>query len=212
MDVFVDHGPNHVVHDFDGDKPMQKLITDISNINGQECLIRYETPEGQQAVSISKGFYEISEVNGISSLNSAVLPIARDYSDPVKTIRIPFSISSNEVYLGGGMLNEKKLPSPYPMNSLKEKLYSPGNTFADPPTLVLTDLLNFGSELQQHVAFYATMLFFSECNRLPSFQIIEDVEKVVLLAKQVVNEKKIDVEEFELDEAFVRRYVRKRSC
>ena len=48
----------------------------------------------------------------------------------------------------------------HPLSRLRAYLWqTPGNTFAEPPTLVLTDLINFGSELQQHVALLATLTY-----------------------------------------------------
>jgi molybdopterin/thiamine biosynthesis adenylyltransferase len=40
--LFVDHGPKHVVHDYDGERPIQKLITSIVPVEGNdgECLVR----------------------------------------------------------------------------------------------------------------------------------------------------------------------------
>lgn len=205
LDIFVDHGPNHAVFDFDGERPIQKLITDIVSVGNGETLIRYDTPEGQQAISISKGSYEVSEVAGINGLNGAVLSVSRNYSDPVKTVRVPYTFNSEDQYRGGGLLTEKKLPTPFPMQSLAEKMLSPGNTFAEPPTLVLTDLINFGAELQQHVAFYGVLLFEQEYKRLPTFGNEKDIDAVVDLAKKIVAEKKVDLEDFEIDEAFIRR-------
>lgn len=208
LDIFVDHGINHTVFDFDGERPIQKLITDVTPINESECLIRYETPEGQQAISISKGHYEVSEVQGIDGMNGSIFPVSRNYADPVKTVRAPYAFKNGNGYQGGGLLTEKKLPTPYPMQSLAEKMFSPGNTFAEPPTLVLTDLINFGAELQQHVAFYATFLFEQEFHRLPVFGSEEDIEAVFQLAKKLVAEKKVDLEDFEVDETFVKKLVK----
>jgi len=45
-------------------------------LNSEECLVRYETPEGQIAMSINSGSFEISEVVGIEAINSKVFPIS----------------------------------------------------------------------------------------------------------------------------------------
>ena len=47
-----------------------------------------------------------------------------------------------------GMLLEKKIPQIFPMETIEKKLLNPGE-------LVLTDLINFGNEFQQHIAFYS---------------------------------------------------------
>ena len=49
--LFVDHGENHKVHDPNGEKPIQKLITSITRLeeasSSASFLVRYEDPEGQ---------------------------------------------------------------------------------------------------------------------------------------------------------------------
>lgn len=206
VDLFVDHGDKHVVTDFNGERPMQKLVTEVVALSETETLVRYETPEGQQPVSLSSGYFEITEVVGVEGVNG-VFAVSRDYKDPVKTVRIPYAFPAAHKYLFGGLLTEKKLPTAYPMQSLAEKLKSPGDTFSDPPTTVLTDLINFGSELQQHVAFYAVLTFFTEQgHKLPAANSAEDAAAVVEVAKRLLSEGAIALESFELDEALVTRY------
>ena len=92
------------------------------------------------------------------------------------------------------------------MESLSVKIRSPGNTFAEPPTLVLTDLINFGSELQQHVALIATLTT-ADYNggRLPRPNNADDTLEVLNVAKTLLSTGKIVIEDFVLDEAFVTR-------
>ncbi|KAJ1422617.1 hypothetical protein B484DRAFT_452286, partial [Ochromonadaceae sp. CCMP2298] len=205
VDVFVDHGDKHMVNDANGERPMQKLITDVVAISEEETLIRYETPEGQQPVALNSGFFEITEVTGVDALNGAVLAVSRDYKDPVKTVRVPYAFPASQKYLSGGLLTEKKLPFAYPMQSLATKLKNPGDAFGDPPTLVLTDLLNFGSEVQQHVAFYATLTFLSQTGKLPAPNSAEDAARVVELAKELLVNGDVAAD-IDLDEALVTRY------
>lgn len=203
--IFVDHGADHIVNDFNGEKPTQKLITDVSFLSEEEVLVRYDTPEGQLPISLASGHFEVSEVAGIDGINGKAFPVTRNYSDPVKTVRIPFALGEQR-YASGGLLTEKKMPTPYPMESLLTKLREPGNTFAEPPTLVLTDLINFGSELQQHVAFYASQAFFTAHGRLPAPHSAADSAAVLELAKGLLADKKVALEDFELDETFLLRY------
>lgn len=205
VDVFVDHGPKHVVNDFNGERPIQKLITDISPLSESETLIRYETPEGQQPVALSSGYFEVTEVVGAETMNNGVYAVSRDYKDPVKTVRVPYAFPAALKYVSGGLLTEKKVPTAYPMESLAFKLKNPGDTYGCPPTLVLTDLINFGSEVQQHVAFYAVMAFFTEHGRLPAANSPEDAITVVSIAKRLVVDGSIALESFDLDEALVTR-------
>jgi ubiquitin-activating enzyme E1 len=212
-DVFVDHGPDHVVNDFNGEKPVQKLITEVTALPGSvsETLVRYETPEGNLPMALAGGHYEITEVTGAAceDINSRVYAVSHDYKDPVKTVRIPYAWKPGMKYAAGGILTEKKIPTKYHMESLASKLKVPGDTFAEPPSLVLTDLINFGSELQQHVAWYATVKFFSSTGRMPTANDPIDAAKVLQEAKDLLSTGAIALGEeqgFELDEAFVTRY------
>jgi len=101
LDLFVDHGIKHIVNDLNGERPIQKLITDIYSISDNETIIRYDTPEGQLPVSLNHGYYEITEVNGINSINNNIYLISHEDKDPVKTIRIPYSFPVSYKYLSG---------------------------------------------------------------------------------------------------------------
>eukprot|EP00598_Pedospumella_elongata_P010117 CAMPEP_0184988574 /NCGR_PEP_ID=MMETSP1098-20130426/24586_1 /TAXON_ID=89044 /ORGANISM="Spumella elongata, Strain CCAP 955/1" /LENGTH=1180 /DNA_ID=CAMNT_0027513359 /DNA_START=83 /DNA_END=3625 /DNA_ORIENTATION=+ len=206
VDVFVDHGPKHVVNDFNGERPVQKLITDIVAVSETETLIRYETPEGQQPVALQNGYFEVTEVDGVETINGGIFAVSRDYKDPVKTVRVEYAFPASLKYQSGGLLTEKKVPTNYPMESLASKLKNPGDTFANPPTLVLTDLINFGSEVQQHVAFYAVQLFYTETGRLPAANSSEDAATVLTIAKRLIADGTIALEAFEIDEPLVTRY------
>lgn len=208
MSIFSDLGATHVVNDFNGERPVQKLITEVTSMGNGFSLVRYETPEGQQPVALSTGFFEISEVKGVEGINGIAYPVTHPYSDPVKTVRIPMTISNSSSYISGGLLTEKKVPTPNPMESLAVKIRSPGNTFAEPPTLVLTDLINFGSELQQHVALIATLTCADQNGgRFPRPNNIDDANEVLGCAKLLLSSGKIIIEDFTLDEAFITRYV-----
>jgi Ubiquitin-activating enzyme E1 four-helix bundle len=206
--IFSDLGSKHIVNDFNGERPIQKLITEVTPLENGISLVRYDTPEGQQPAALSTGFFEISEVKGVDGINGVSYPITHPYSDPVKTVRIPFDISGKPRYVSGGLLTEKKVPTPYPMESLQFKITNPGNTFAEPPSLVLTDLINFGSELQQHVALMATLTCADHNGgRFPRPNNVADALDVVNCAKTLLSSGKIVLEDFTLDEAFVTRSV-----
>jgi len=204
--VFVDHGDNHYVVDPNGEKPLQKLITSITQLEKGVCRIRYDHPEGQLPISLSDNHYEITEVNGIDDINGLVLEGTRQHSDPVMTLRFPYDIPAMSEYAVGGLLTEKKLPKHYPMQSFAAKIKDPGNTFAEPPTLCLTDLLNFGSELQNHVAFVATLRFYDINQRLPTPNSKEDAESVVKLAQSLLTSGDIKLDDFELNVDLVYKY------
>ena len=204
--IFVDHGDKHMVIDPNGEKPLQKLITNITQLEKGICQIRYDHPEGQLPISLSDNHYEITEVVGIDGINGIVLEGKRLYSDPVMTLRFPLDIPTDSEYMGGGLLTEKKIAKHYPMQSFASKIKDPGNTFAEPPTLCLTDLLNFGSELQNHVAFVATLRFYDVNQRLPTPNSNEDAESVVKIAQSLLKDGDIAIEDFDLNIDLVKKY------
>ena len=208
MSIFSDLGPNHIVNDFNGERPVQKLITDVTAIGDGVCLVRYDTPEGQQPIALSQGNFEVTEVVGVDGINGKGYSVSHPYSDPVKTVRITLDISTCMVgYISGGLLTEKKMPTAYPMESFAVKMKTPGNTFAEPPTLVLTDLINFGSELQHHVAMFATMTYADQTGGiLPRPNVADDAAEVVKCAKWLLSTGKIVIDDFQLDESFVTKY------
>lgn len=204
--IFVDHGDNHYIVDKDGERPIQKLIVDVKSCsdNLKECLIRYEAPEGQQALSITEGTFDISEVAGIEGLNG-VFPVRQVFSDPVKTVRVPYEIKEYESYVSGGILLEKKTPVPFPMKSFATKIRAPGSPFDDPPSMVSTDLINF-SENHHHVGFVAVHQFLEKYSRMPKLYDIEDAAELVRVATELLSSKEIDIPDYELNEEYIKKY------
>ena len=205
--IFSDLGPHHVVHDPTGSRPMQKLITGISPIDEGQLLVHYESPEGQPSISISEGFFEISDVHGIPSINGRIFAVTHPEKDPVKTVRVQHSLASGEAYLGSGQLFEKKVPKEVAMESLEVKLKNPGSPFADPPTTVLTDMIHFGAEAQQHVALYATLEFsYRRGGQFPSLYSEGDASEVLDICRELLEKKAICLDDFELDSEFIRKF------
>jgi ubiquitin-activating enzyme E1 len=209
--IFVDHGDNHVVTDKDGERPMQKILTGITRVQGgdNEVLLRYDTPEGQKLDTIDSGHFELSGVQGLSELNGTILEMSHPHGDPVKTCRAKLAGRAAAVdvsaYAGGGVLTEKKMPAPFGMSPLADKIKSPGNPFMG--DLVLTDLLNFGSELQQHAALVGLWAFAAANDgRLPRLHDTEDAAAVVEAAKAELSSGALAMDDFELDEAQCTRF------
>lgn len=94
------------------------------------------------------------------------------------------------------------------MESLAFKLKNPGDPYSFPPTLVLTDLINFGSEVQQHIAFFATQVYYSESkdSTFPVANSEAHAKQVLEIAKRLVSDGSINVENIELDEKLILRY------
>lgn len=158
-------------------------------------------------MSIDKGHYEITEVEGIQGINHRTFPVIVNYSDPIKTLRVAYSLAEGESYVVGGLLTEKKQPQAHPMMSFADKLRDAGSVWADPPTAVQTDY--FGSELQQHVAFYATHAFYSRHGRFPAVRHTEDIASVKALAQELLSSKAIVIEDsdWSINEDYFNNYV-----
>ena len=205
--IFSDLGPHHVIHDPTGGKPMQKLITGIAVVDDNQLLIHYESPEGQASIAITEGFFEISDVHGIPSINGRTFVVSHPDKDPVKTVRIQHTLANDEIYKGSGQLFEKKVPKEVAMDSLEFKLKNPGSPFADPPTTVLTDMIHFGAELQQHVALYGTLEFSSRRGgQFPAVYSENDASEVLDICRELLDNKAIAVDDLELDNEFIRKF------
>jgi ubiquitin-activating enzyme E1 len=212
--IFVDLGDNHIIFDPNGEKPMTKIITNISPLEDGEFMIRYETPEGQQPSTIDDGYFELSDIIGAgeaaikNKVNGLVLEVTHSHKDPVKTIRCKFpdDIASNFSYESGGILTEKKQLKRYPMMSLAQKLVQPGNPFMG--DMVLTNLIDIGSELQQHMSLVSMLAFLEEEGRLPMPNSKEDAAKMYSLAKSDAGgaQEGLGGADFEASESFITQY------
>ena len=139
-------------------------------------------------------------------MNGRVFEISRNTADRVKSVRVQWD-SSDFVYASGdgGMLSEKKLPKPYSMQSLADKIREPGSVWADPPTIVMTDPYYSGGEHHQHVAFVATHRFLEERGSLPQPNCEDHAAEVVRIAKELISSKTIALEDFEINEDVVKK-------
>jgi len=202
--VFVDHGPNHTVTDANGERLIKKLITGITQLDADTCLVRYETPDGGEGTGLDHGHFEVTEVEGVDGINGKQFDVSHEWTDPVKTVRIAFTPApGSRPYVTGGVLVEKKLAKAHPMESLDTKIKTPGTTWEN--TLTTTDLTHF-SEQQQHVAFAAVHSFAQRKGHFPRLGNDDDAAETVALAKSLLEAKEVDLGEgWELSEALVRR-------
>ncbi|CAD7970646.1 unnamed protein product [Amoebophrya sp. A25] len=160
--IFSDHGPNHMVSDRNGENPLVRIVEHIEK-GESEPLVRYSVPEGTAPATFTEGAYiefspDIQGLKGIAE-NQVTLPTGEKIvgwrtttksKDPQNTLRLVGSTAGFPGdYLKGGTLTEKKVAEPSPCASFAEKLAQPGTPFVD---MVGTDMLDFGSELQIHLA------------------------------------------------------------
>lgn len=186
--VFVDHGDSHMVSDPNGEQPMVRIVTHISN--EEAGLVRYSVPDGQPASSLPDecmiefadvdGMFattdEVYEQHGININKSKAWHAYRKSGDPVNTLRIGDTTGFSP-YVGGGTLTEKKMPTPRHFRSLASCITHPGE-------LPMLDFFNFGSESQQHVALQAVQDFQMANGRMPNVNDPADADAVLELARR----------------------------
>lgn len=209
--VFVDFGADHIVTDPDGQQPMVRLVDSIEN--GPDALVRITVPDGQAPGTLPNDAYvEFSDVKGCDGLMTHQEPgptgelvtgwkTSSKSDDPVNTIRIS-DTSSLPPYISGGLLTEKKVPRPYPFRALSEVLADPGFPF---DSMVGTDMVNFGSELQSHLALHA-LLALRQDGKADA-----DAGAMVAKAKELMSSRASKVE-LEVDEELFAKFVRHFNC
>lgn len=229
--IFVDHGDKHIVTDPNGERPLVRIVTDIScEENGlvkfvipdgekaetlpDGCTIQFEDVEGMYAnndssfevlksalffatpflcvycfffwsflkfffLSIIQNIFHIvspCQTLGVNINKSGEWKSSRSYKDPVNTVRIGDTRGFSP-YIGGGLFTERKQPTEVAFRSLATCITHPGE-------LPMTDMINFGSEYQQHVALQATLDFQQQNDRMPAVNSQEDAEAVVAVAQK----------------------------
>jgi ubiquitin-activating enzyme E1 len=189
--LFVDHGDKHIITDANGERPLVRIVTDITcEENG---LVRFVIPDGEKAESLPDGcsieFEDVEgmfatsdaalESRGVNLNKSGVWKTSRSGKDPVNTLRIGDTRGFSP-YIGGGTFTERKQPVETSFRSLATCITHPGE-------LPMTDMINFGSEYQQHVALQATLDFQQQNDRLPTVNSQEDADAVVAVAQKFVD-------------------------
>lgn len=206
--VFVDFGPSHLVTDSNGQPPMIRLVESIET--GPESLVRMIVPDGQNPGSMADGSYvEFSDVKGCEGLSThktaapngemvSAWKVFLKPSDPVNTVRIGDTTGFSP-YLGGGLVTEKKVGQPYPFKSFADLLKNPGVPF---DSMIGTDMVYFGSELQMHLAFHSVLSLGKELAPGDA-----DVKAVIAKAKSLLSSGESGLE-IDVDEELFAKFVR----
>lgn len=137
------------------------------------CVIEFSDVEGMYATTD-----EVYNTHGISINTSKAWHTHSKPGDPVNTLRIGDTRGFSP-YVGGGSFTQKKVPTPYPFKSLASLIAHPGE-------LPMTDMINFGSEYQQHVALQAVLDFQMSEGRMPVPNNADDVAAVLKNAQKFV--------------------------
>jgi len=194
---------------------MVRLVDSIET--GPEALVRISVPDGQAPGTLPENAYvEFADVKGCDGIQTHQEPApmgelvtawktgGKD-KDPVNTIRIG-DTSGFPAHISGGMMTEKKVPKKVSFKSFAQALKDPGFPFGD---MVGTDMVNFGSELQMHVALHAALAV--EAERGTALAGESDVAAVVAKAKELMSAGTSAVE-VEVDEAIFTKFVRHFHC
>lgn len=208
--VFVDLGPSHIVYDATGQAPMVRLVESIES--GTEALVRFTVPDGQAPGSLPEGAYvEFSDVKGLDGIMGHQEPspcgdivtawkTSSKPGDPVNTIRIG-DTTGLPPYVSGGLMTEKKVGTPYPFACLTDALKDPGMPF---DKMVGTDMINFGSELQMHLALHAALVLEAETGAAVG---AGDTSAVIEKAKSLMSSKTTALE-VDVDDDIFTKFLR----
>jgi ubiquitin-activating enzyme E1 len=178
--AFVDFGAEHIVRDANGEECKEYIIRTVSNDNPGIVLI--DDTIGKGKLDLEDGDWVcFREVEGMTELNDRK-PREIKYVSP-----IAFSIGDTRgygEYAGKGIVEQVKVNKAHSYGSLKERFDSPynGNKVPDP-----LDLSKFGRNELLHCGFIALHRFYSENDRLPYHNHVEDTDKVVAYAKEYYN-------------------------
>ena len=181
--AFVDFGADHSIRDENGEECKQYIVSDISKANPGIVMINDHTGS---KLALSDGDYvKFTEVNGMSELNDGQ-PREIKYVSP-----IAFSIgdtSSYGNYLGGGLIEQVRVPKSKSFKSFKESVTDPYNNKKVPDPI---DLSKFGRNELLHVGFLSLFEYVnSNKGKLPELNEENQVAEIVKRAKNIFDEQK----------------------
>jgi ubiquitin-activating enzyme E1 len=175
--TFVDFGMNHLIRDADGEECKQYIVRNISK-DGKGIVLIDDTIGGK--LSFSDGDHVVfKEVNGMVELNNND-PREITYVSP-----IAFSIGDTSNfgdYLGGGIVEQVKVPKPHIYKSLKDSFNEPYNRSKIPDPI---DFSKFGRNELLHCAVLGLHKYYSHHGELPQLNNEAQANEVLAYAKEV---------------------------
>ena len=176
--AFVDFGLNHQVRDENGEECKQYILRNISKDNKGIVLI--DDSIGGGRLALTDGDHVVfREVNGMTELNDGK-PHEITYVSP-----IAFSIGDTSKfgdYLGGGIVEQVKVPKPHSYKSLKESFPDPYNKNKIPDPI---DFSKFGRNEILHCAVLALHQFVETHGSLPELNNENQAAEVLSNAKSI---------------------------
>ncbi|CAK4482313.1 unnamed protein product [Aphanomyces euteiches] len=181
--VFCDFGDSFVVSDTDGEQPITSMVASITTTDVVSKLLVTVTDDARHQLETGD-FVTFREIQGLEALNEC---------DPVPiTVTGPYTFTID--YVGaaanvlGGYVTQVKQPKTLHFKRLKESLVSPGE-------FLISDFAKIGRSEVLHVAFQALESYRAQHGHLPKSGDSQDAEVVLRLAKELAEERIVDVDE-----------------
>jgi len=172
--VFTDFGHEFTVVDKNGEEPHKHIVTSLTQENPALVTVHDESRHGFE----DGDFVIFDEVLGMNELNCSK-PIA------IKEIKGPYSFtldldtSSFNAYVGGGIVQQVKVPK-------KLKFLPYNSALRHPGEFTITDFAKIGRAEQLHLGFQALLHFQSRHDgQLPEIGNEDQANEVVALAKEI---------------------------
>jgi len=176
--TFVDFGDEHIIRDENGEECKQYLIRFIDK--EPKGIVTIDENIGTGKIALSDGDYVVfREVDGMTELNNTT-PRKVEYISPI-SVGIG-DISAFGEYLGGGIMEQVKVPKSYSYKSLTERFENPYNNNKVPDPI---DLSKFGRNELLHVGFLALSIFYKAHNCLPELNNESHAHEVVESARKL---------------------------
>ena len=197
-DIFVDLGDDFEVTDTNGENPAQAMVSLVSNDKKAQV-----TTLDEQRHGLEDGDYvTFTEVEGMTELNALAAPVKVKVLGPY-TLQLDLDTSKYGAYTGGGYVRQVKQPSTVHFATLRQSLRE--------PLFLTSDFAKIERERQLLLAFQAVDSFFVQLGAYPRPGVVEDADKVVMMAHQFNTEYKTKNGELlnaqlveEVDEALIR--------
>jgi ubiquitin-activating enzyme E1 len=170
--MFCDFGENFVVADTNGEPPMIRLVTSITNDKAGAVTVHEDARHGFE----DGDYVEFTEIVGMDQLNGAA-------PQPIK-VTGPFTFEIGDTSgLGnyaphGGNVTQVKQPKSLNFNTLKQSIVQPGE-------FVGCDFAKFGRSEVSHIGFQALAQFRKKHSRFPEPGNPSEAAEVVAMAKEI---------------------------
>ena len=183
--IFSDFGDEHMVIDSDGERTQNFIVSDVEkSVNAEDPskshLIVF-VHEDKRHTFHDDSFVKFREIQGMTELNESEplkIEVINGYS-----FRIRVDPSKFSDYLGGGIVEDVKVPLPHKFNSLQQCISKPLETNRD-KSFYVYDFADFERPGQLHIAFQAIQGFKIQKGRWPGDN-QEDTDEVLKIAEFV---------------------------